>query len=603
MPLIRNNPVAYLLSRTWKFSEGNRFQLSFAYASFIIANVVGLLQPLLIAHIMNLVQVDGVTKSNISWLLILTSGILVINTIFWLFHGPARVMELRNSYLIRVNYRRYLVEGVMGLPLQWHSQHHSGATIDRIEKGSSKLSDFASDGFELFESVVRLVGSYIILLWFHVHSGYIVLVVSLASFMVVIKIDKFLKKKHREVYDAENAASAKVFDALSNITTVVILRIENLLSKEIVKTLLKPLKTYVLKTKVSEMKWFIVSTLANLTTVLVIGSYLYTTYRSGAVILVGSVYLLYGYVDNITNIYYRFAYKYSEFIRQKAAIESAEEIASLFSKKQRLKDSSLGSWNVIDVKNLNFSYEGKRHEHRHLQDVSLSLHRRERVAFVGESGSGKTTTLKLLRALYDPDGGSVFLDGKTTSFKFLSEHITLIPQEAEIFNTTIGKNITMGVSHSEEVIIKASKMARFHHVAMRLPRKYLSLIQEKGVNLSGGEKQRLALSRGLLATADKPILLMDEPTSSIDSKNELEIYKNIFREYGKKTIVSTVHRLHLLHLFDKIYYFKCGKIIASGSFRDLLKNDDFKMVWEKYRESKKDSKEPHDTRWKLQEDL
>jgi len=125
-------------------------------------------------------------------------------------------------------------------------------------------------------------------------------------------------------------------------------------------------------------------------------------------------------------------------------------------------------------------------------------------------------------------------------------------------------------------------MARFTQVVERLPHKFESNIVEKGVNLSGGEKQRLALSRGLLAAADKPILLLDEPTSSVDPKNELDIYKNIFTIFKKKTILSSVHRLHLLPQFDKIYYFKKGKIVARGSFAQLLKNKEFSTIWKKY---------------------
>jgi ABC-type multidrug transport system fused ATPase/permease subunit len=96
-----------------------------------------------------------------------------------------------------------------------------------------------------------------------------------------------------------------------------------------------------------------------------------------------------------------------------------------------------------------------------------------------------------------------------------------------------------------------------------------SSIVEKGVNLSGGEKQRLALARGLLASEDKDILLLDEPTSSVDMNNELIIYQNIFEAFKGKTIISSIHRLHMLSLFDTVHFFKNGKIIASGSFDEL----------------------------------
>ena len=107
-------------------------------------------------------------------------------------------------------------------------------------------------------------------------------------------------------------------------------------------------------------------------------------------------------------------------------------------------------------------------------------------------------------------------------------------------------------------------------------------IAEKGINLSGGEKQRLALARGLLAAKQSDILLLDEPTSSVDSKNERFIYKEIFKNYKTKTIISSVHRLHLLKYFDYIYFFHKGRIITEGSLKEVIKNGMFKKVWKAY---------------------
>src|SRR3989344_1549623 len=133
-------------------------------------------------------------------------------------------------------------------------------------------------------------------------------------------------------------------------------------------------------------------------------------------------------------------------------------------------------------------------------------------------------------------------------------------------------------------------MAMFTDVVKRLPRGLNSSIVEKGVNLSGGEKQRLALARGLMASEDKSILLLDEPTSSVDSRNELKIYENIFSKFKNKTILSSIHRLHLLSLFDTILLFKNGQIAASGTFDEILKNsEEFKDMWSKYMKSRKKS--------------
>ena len=169
------------------------------------------------------------------------------------------------------------------------------------------------------------------------------------------------------------------------------------------------------------------------------------------------------------------------------------------------------------------------------------------------------------------------------AFIVISDSISLIPQDPEIFSTTIRENITLGVDYTDEEIQIFTDMASFTDVVLRLPKGLESNIVEKGVNLSGGEKQRLALARGLLASQDKDIILLDEPTSSVDFHNELQIYENIFSSLPDKTIISSIHRLHLLSLFDTIFFFKDGKIIAQGNLAQLKKSStDFKKLRARY---------------------
>jgi ABC-type multidrug transport system fused ATPase/permease subunit len=177
------------------------------------------------------------------------------------------------------------------------------------------------------------------------------------------------------------------------------------------------------------------------------------------------------------------------------------------------------------------------------------------------------------------------VDGQklAAGFAAISDSISLIPQEPEIFAATIKENITMGIEQDLATIKRFARMALFADVVRRLPNGYDSSVVEKGVNLSGGEKQRLALARGLLASQDKDIILLDEPTSSVDFHNELAIYENLFDEFKDKTIISAVHKLYLLPMFDKIYFLKNGQMIASGSFEELKNNSaDFKNLWEEY---------------------
>ena len=223
------------------------------------------------------------------------------------------------------------------------------------------------------------------------------------------------------------------------------------------------------------------------------------------------------------------------------------------------------------MRDLNFSYYNGENQNLHLENVSLDLYHGERVALVGETGSGKTTFLKVVRDLYHPKELSLFVDDKPVSqgFEGVSRAISLVPQNPEIFATTILGNITIGADYDMDMVLKFTDMACFTEVAENLPKKFDSSIKEKGVNLSGGQQQRLALSRGLLACHDKDIVLLDEPTSSLDVLTEINVYQNIFREFAGKTIVSTIHKIHLLPMFDRICVFDKGRVVATGTMDEL----------------------------------
>ena len=125
-----------------------------------------------------------------------------------------------------------------------------------------------------------------------------------------------------------------------------------------------------------------------------------------------------------------------------------------------------------------------------------------------------------------------------------------------------------------------TSMACFTEVEERLPKGLDSLIKEKGVNLSGGEEQRLALTRGLLASADKEILLLDESVSSVDPATETRIYENVFREFLGKTIVASTHRMHMLPMFDRIFVFARGRLVGAGTLPELLQTcPEFVRQW------------------------
>ena len=587
---MRNNPIISILSHFIKFSSGRKWIVLLFVILSSIAQFIMLLQPLVIGKILNIIQESGVTEQTIVPIVWYLISILGIFAGFWIFHGPARILERKNAFFVRASYTMYLVNGILALSPKWHSRTHSGDTIDKIEKSTRSLWEFSGVIYELVELVVRLSGSFIILIYYDIRAAIPVLIVSTMIMITVILLDARLNVQYKQLNQKENNIAAQIFDTISNITTVIIIRIEKLLSKEILHKVMDPLRLYTRNVKLGETKWAIVSMLSGIMLVWVLLGHIFHQYKLGAPVLVGTLYILFGYIDKISAQFFRFTYRYSRIVRWNSAIESMHEVSDLFKDTKKKKIRKLSTdWKKLEIKDLSFSYE-EDDAVFHLDKLNISVNKGERIAFIGESGSGKTTMLKILRGLYKPQKGNVYVDGVElkSNFAQISKTVTLIPQEPEIFTTTIKGNITMGVSYPKKVIQKFVRMARFNQVASCLPNKLDTNVMEKGVSLSGGEKQRLALARGLLAVGNSEFILLDEPTSSVDAANELEIYKNIYRNFKGRTIISTVHNLSLLPLFDTIYIFRSGKIIARGSFWDLMSNSkSFKRLWEKHRHGKK----------------
>lgn len=585
-----SNPIFYLTAKTWKFSEGNRPRMVLFICLLTVANGISLLEPLIVAKILNTVQEQGITFANLHVFFFLLSLFVLQTIAFWIFHGPARVIEEGNGFFVRAQYKKYLLDGTVNLPLEWHTEHHSGDTIDKIGKGTQALYSFSSNSFQIIQAAVRFVGSIIALALFNLDTVFIVILVTLIAIRIIIEFDKTLVKQYEELNAAENKISAKIYDVISNISTVVILRVEKLISKDLWKNIMKPFPLYVYNAKLNEWKWFTASLVSGTMISFVLGFYGYMALRNGEAILVGTLFALYSYTGRINDIFYSFAYLYSDTVRWRTAMENAEELSNNFRTIEK-EESIEHEWNVCDIHSLTFSYRSEGDADLHLNNVALSIHRGEKIAVIGESGSGKTTFLKIIRGLYTPTDVSVRLDTRELENGFLSmkNDIALIPQEPEIFATTIRENITMGVDHTEEEVQKYIDIARFGTVVERLPNGLESSVVERGVNLSGGEKQRLALVRGLMASEEKSIILLDESTSSVDAQNEIAIYENIFSTYKDKTIIASIHKLHLLRMFDTIYIFDRGVISASGNFNQLLESSPlFAEMWRKYTETNKE---------------
>jgi subfamily B ATP-binding cassette protein MsbA len=210
-----------------------------------------------------------------------------------------------------------------------------------------------------------------------------------------------------------------------------------------------------------------------------------------------------------------------------------------------------------------------------LQDVSLEIRRGEVVALVGASGAGKSTTMDLLPRFYDPTGGRVTVDGtdlRETTVASLRGQLGIVTQETIVFHDTVRNNIAYGLAEAGDRAIQAAAEAANAHVFIRaLPQGYDTVIGDRGVKLSGGERQRIAIARALLK--NPPILLLDEATSALDTESERLVLQALDRLMQARTVLVIAHRLSTVQHADRIVVLEQGRVVASGTHRELLDQD------------------------------
>ncbi|MCE5194913.1 MAG: ABC transporter ATP-binding protein/permease [Nitrospiraceae bacterium] len=227
----------------------------------------------------------------------------------------------------------------------------------------------------------------------------------------------------------------------------------------------------------------------------------------------------------------------------------------------------------IVFKNISFRYENTKEDA--LEDVNLSVKKGEIIALVGKSGAGKSTFVDLISRFYDPIKGEILIDGyniSRVSLKSLRHLIGIVSQDIILFNDTVRANIAYGRKDAtEKDIVNAAKAAFAHEFILELPQGYDTIIGERGIRISGGQKQRLSIARAILK--NPPILILDEATSSLDTASEMMVQKALETLMEGRTTFVIAHRLSTVRKADRIIVFDKGKITESGTHNDLIKNN------------------------------
>jgi ATP-binding cassette subfamily B protein len=584
------NPYISLLKTAWKYARQERKKYLLVYVLFFLANLTFSLNPVLFGWFIGKIQQDSAQLPR--YVFLYAGAYFALKLLEWALHGPARIMERQLAFNLSRNFLRERYHQALHLPVKWHQDNHSGSVINRIRKAYESLKEFFERGFMYLHALCKLIFSMAAMLYFSPLYGSIGILLGVLCMWVLIRFDRPFIKTLNEMNEQEHVVSATLFDSLSNIMTVITLRLEKSMENGLLAKVQRIWPPFRKNTIINEWKWFVAEMVIALIYCVIAIGYIFQHWEPGVVFQVAGLVMLLGYVNQFTSVFQDAAWQYTDVVQFNTAVETATNISEAYTLHHR-PDAAPElpvHWKSITISDLSFSHlpsYDDTHAPQSLHELHIQIEKGKKIALIGESGSGKSTLLALLRGLYEPEQSTVFqVDGGPLPLATLNESVTLFPQEPEIFENTIEYNVTLGLPFSREEVLDVCESAHFTEVIDMLPQGLASDIREKGVNLSGGQKQRLALARGILAARESQVILLDEPTSSVDPKTEAMIYDKMFQAFADKAVISAMHRLHLLPQFDYIYVLNKGRIVAEGTFHYLRNNSPaFQELW-KHQENK-----------------
>ncbi|XP_070770871.1 ATP-binding cassette sub-family B member 6 [Enoplosus armatus] len=482
-----------------------------------------------------------------------------------------------------------------GLSLRWHLERRTGDVLRSVDRGTSSINNLLSYIlFSILPTVCDIIIAIIYFVsYFSVWFGLIVFTCMVLYLTCTILITEWRTKYRREMNNQDNNAKSRAVDSLLNFETVKYYSAEDY---EV-----RCFEEAILKYQHCEWKSSASLALLNQTQNIIIGSGLLAgsllcahlvsegQFQIGDYVLFGT-YIIQLYTPlNWFGTYYR--------LIQSAFVDMENMLALLTEQKEILdaedaQDLQLTAGQV-EFDRVCFSYVPGTEI---LRDVSFTVEAGQTVALVGPSGSGKSSVLRLLFRFYDPQSGSIRIDGQDISKvrqSSLRSYIGVVPQDTVLFNNTIGNNIRYSrVTASNQEVERAAMAADIHARILELPQGYDTEVGERGLKLSGGEKQRVAIARTILK--EPRIILLDEATSSLDTQTERNIQASLAKVCTNRTTIVVAHRLSTIVGANQILVVHNGQIAERGRHEELLvRGGLYAAMWMKQQKS-------HDTQTETQ---
>ncbi len=521
-----------------------------------------------------------ISFSSIVSILLILALIYVITSILRALSNFAHVHFInRLDVDLALELKRRFFNHLINLSYSFHINHKTGSLISKLTRiggAVERMTDIFIFNFAplIFEFIIVIIS----LIYFNWISA-VVIVLTLVVFVYFsLHIQKIQEKSNIIANEIEDKEKAKISDFFTNVESIKYFGKEySIIGKfrEISENTKKAfLKNWDYFRELEMGQGLILSIGSFFLMLFPILDFLHGKLSIGSLVFIYTTFIelidpLFNFIHGIRNFYQSMADFEVLFKFGKIKNEIKEKPDA---KRLDIKDGT------IKFENVGFNY-GKRSI---FKNFDLKIEKDQDVAIVGPSGGGKTTLIKLLYRLYDVNNGKILIDGediKDFKVQSLRENISIVPQECALFDDTIYNNIKFANPRAtRKEVLDAIKFAQLDKVIKNFPKKENTIVGERGVKLSGGEKQRVSIARALLA--NKKILVLDEATSSLDSRTEHDIQKALTRLIKDKTTILIAHRLSTIMKADKIVVISKGKIIQKGKHKDLIRSKGlYKRLW------------------------
>ncbi len=466
--------------------------------------------------------------------------------------------------------RRTLYNHIQRLSLAEHDKARTGDLISRVTDDIGAVQDFVSSALlDIVVDVLTLAGMIGVMLYFNWRFTLIALSIAPPLAAVVYSYTRRIKKASRAVRKKESELVSVVEEVLTSVRVVKAFAREDFevsrFENESLQNVETALKARSIKAKLTP----IVDVMVAIGTCLVLGYGARLALRgelSAGMLIVFLLYLgkMYKPIRDLSKSTDTVSKAMVGYERIQEVLEIESRVRDLPRAKQapRFKGK-------IEFEHVNFAYDEKSPV---LKDISFTVEPGQVAAIVGPSGTGKTTIISLLPRFYDPESGTVKIDGvdiRGYNLKSMREQISFVLQETLLFHATIAENIAYGKPDAgREEIIRAAKLANANEFIQKLPDGYDTLVGERGATLSGGQRQRIAIARAVIR--DTPILILDEPTSGLDSASEQAVIEALDRLMKGKTSIVIAHHLNSIRHADIVFVVQDSELVESGTHDELV---------------------------------